>query len=393
VVFYGFPIFFKALLEEYDWSAAAASVAFAILQLQGGGMSPVWGWLVGRFGVRPPMLAGTVVMVAGYGVLSRTDSLSLFYLGWALAGLGFAVYWTAPLVAIGNWFRAKRTLAIGLAMSGFGLSGAMAPILNWGIEVYGWRAVFVAAGIGTLALGLPLCLVLRDRPEPYGYSVDDDPDAAAAEEEGEDGPSSGPEFTVAQAIRTRAFWLIAILITLANLAWTGLVPHWAAYLGDAGIASNTVAVGLSGLTVATVIGRVGGGALADRFDKRYVMLAGFFVLSIAVVLFAMVSTPWQMVLFVALAGPAYGSLVPVQPSLAGDYFGTRSYAMILGFLFGFFTIVCFGLPSAVGWVFDHYGTYRPAWWTLAALTFAALPLVWMLRAPDPPAADSERTSA
>ena len=379
ILLYGFPFFMAAILEDYPWTMAEAALAFAIVRLGASTLSPVSGWMVDRIGARVPMLVGTGLMAISCLILSQLDSLLVFFLAFALAGVGYSVYWTAPMATIGNWFRAKRALAMGIAYCGYGLSGVMAPILNWGIEGYGWRSVFVATGLGTLAICLPLSLVLRHRPEPFGYSVDGAPTPARGEEEPE--LDAGPSFTAGDAIRTRAFWLLAALVTLGFLAGVSLIPHLVTYLADVGIDGESAALAIMGLTIANSIGRIVGGALADRFDKRRVLVGGFIGVALGIVLFATISQTWQLVLFVVVAGPALGCLFPITSALTGDCFGTRSFAMILGLFYAAATLIVFGAPSAVGWVFDHFGTYQPAWLVLAALMLTAVPLTLMLRPP------------
>ena len=385
ILFYGFPVFFDAILEDYTWSKAAAALAFAAVQFEGGAASPIWGWVVDRFGTRAPMVAGTVLMAAGFWVLSGLDSLLVFYLGFAMAGIGYGVYFTAPMASISNWFEARRTLAMGIAMCGYGLSGALAPVLNWGINGYGWRTAFVASSIATLAIGIPLCLLLRRSPEPYGYGVDGGPVRPRAAAEGAE--PAGPAFSAGQAMRTSAFWLLSAFIVLYWIGFTGMVPHMVTYLKDVGIAEDIAVLAITGTTIATLIGRVVGGALADRIGKRPVLLGGFLVLAIGVLLFAAISHTWQLVLFVIVMGPALGALIPIVPALIADYFGTRSFALIFGLIYVPTMLTLFGVPSAVGWVFDRFGTYRPAWVVLGLVTLVAVPLVFKLRAPALP--DSE----
>ena len=385
LIFYGFPVFFDAILDEYPWSTAAAALAIAIVRLEGGVLGPLWGWLVDRVGTRAPMLVGTALMAAGYVILSRIDSLSALYLGYALVGLGMSVYYPAPIAAISNWFRTRRALALGIASTGFGLSGVMAHVLDWGIQVYGWRSMFIAAGFATLALGVPLSLVLRHRPEPYGYSVDGIPAPAQGDgETDQDVQFTDSSFTAAEALRTRALWVLVGLLALSWVGFVGLVPHMVTYLTDVGIEREFVTLSIMGMTTATVLGRVGGGALGDRIDKRRVMAGGFLVLPVGLLLFATISQPWQLALFVVVAGPSVGSLLPIVPALIGDYFGTRSFALILALVSAPAALIWFATPSAVGWVFDHYGTYQPAWLALAGVTLIGLPLVLMLRPPKPP---------
>jgi len=380
-LYWGFGVFFRPIVEEYSWSRAATAVSFSLVNLMVG-TAPLWGWFVDRFGARVPMVVGTACMAVGYLILSQLDSLLVLNLGYALAGLGWGVYVTAPIAVIGNWFRARRALAMGVAMSGYGLSGTIAPVLNWGIEGYGWRAVYVACAIATLVFGVSLSLVLRHRPELYGFGVDGNP-APTRTGKGthQDVDSAGSSMTAAQAMRTRAFWLLALIAVLNALTPAGLLPHMVTYLTDVGFEAKLAALTITGITIATIMGRIGGGALSDRLGKRPVLVGGFFILAVSVLIFAVISQSWQLLLFVVLAGPSLGAVITVVPALTGDYFGPRSLALIIGLVYIPRTLLLLGVPSGVGWVFDRYGTYRPAWLVLAGILLVAAPLVLMLRPP------------
>jgi len=386
VIYYGFAVFFNAILGEYPWSKAATAAAFGMMQLEGYSLSPFWGLLVSRFGTRGPMLVGTVLLAMGCFVLSKLDSLLVFFLGFFIAGLGFGAYLTAPLAAIGNWFRARRTLAIGLALSGFGLSGFLAPVLDWGIQGYGWRAVYVAAGAAAIVLGIPLCLLLRYRPEPYGHAVDGKSTPVDGDARGPrtDAESAGRPLTAREALRTRAFWLITVLFAFSFLAMTGIYPHMVTYLTGTGIEPGLAVLGITGLTVASAVGMIGGGALGDQRGNRHVLIGALLVHAVGILIFATVSQPWQLLVFVVMAGSTAGAFNSIVPALIAEYFGTRSFAQILGLVYAPAPFIWFGIPSSAGWVADHFGTYRPAWLALAALILAAVPLALMLRPPAPP---------
>lgn len=379
-LYYGFGVFFGAMLDEFHWSRAATALAYGVLALEGGAMAPLFGWIVDRWGTRGPLLIGTAIGAMGFLLLSRTDSLAMFYGGFALAGLGFGVYWTAGLAATANWFRAKRGRAMGLSMVGYGLSGLLVPALAWGVGVYGWRTVLVAIAVGAVALCLPLCLIVRHRPEPYGYVVDglrlSSRDAAF-----EQGPGDvlHREVTATEAIRSRTFWICATVYTTSYLPFAVVLPHMLTYLGEVGIDPGAALLAVTGLSVGSIAGRLGGGYLGDLLDKRYVLAAAHVALSIGLLSLAFVTQTWHLLIVLALIGPGYGATAPTLPALIGDVMGTRSFAQILGLTILPGTVVLFVAPSLAGWVWDSVGTYQPAWIVTAALTFAGAPLALCIR--------------
>ena len=380
-LYYGFPVFFKAMLDEFHWSRAETALAYGVLQLEGGALAPLFGCLIDRWGTRGPLLIGTAVGAIGFLILSQTDSLAVFYTGFALAGLGFGAYWSAGLAATANWFREKRARAMGWVMVGYGLSGFLVPVLVWGVDAYGWRAVLVATAIGAIGLCLPLCLVVRHRPEPHGYHIDGLPPSSQAADVGDPMGARGRDISAPEALRIPAFWFAAAVYTTSYLPLAVVLPHMLTYLEEVGISGATAAFAITGLSVGSITGRIGGGYLGDLIDKRYVLAVAHLALSIGLLSLAFVSETWHLVLFLALVGPGYGATAPILPALVSDISGTRSFALIVGLTVVPGTIVWFVAPSLAGLVSDHFATYQPAWVATAIVTLIGAPLALCIR-PD-----------
>src|SRR2546422_3225942 len=79
-LYFSFPVFFVALLEEFGWPRGATAAAFSISSIVQGAFSPVVGILVDRVGPRRVMLGGACLLGGACVLASRIDSLWSLYL-------------------------------------------------------------------------------------------------------------------------------------------------------------------------------------------------------------------------------------------------------------------------------------------------------------------------
>ena len=75
-------------------------------------------------------------------------------------------------VAIVNWFRRRRALALSISATGMATGGLLVQGVVLALSRFGWRSTAFASGVLVLLIGLPIAQLVRHRPEPYGYRVD-----------------------------------------------------------------------------------------------------------------------------------------------------------------------------------------------------------------------------
>src|SRR5438445_523206 len=177
-LYFSFPVFFVALLDEFGWSRGATAAAFSISSVVQGVLSPVVGILVDRLGPRRIMLGGAGLLGVACVLASRIGSLwSLYLVVGVLAATGLcAVSWVPSGTLIARWFTQRRGSMLGLAFSGMGAGVlVMGPLAQWLITGYGWRAAYVVLGVGTLVVLVPLIwLGVREAPVAaalYAYAL------------------------------------------------------------------------------------------------------------------------------------------------------------------------------------------------------------------------------
>src|SRR5262245_25125842 len=259
-LYFSFPVFFVALLDEFGWSRGATAAAFSISSVMQGVLSPVVGMLVDRLGPRRVMLGGAAVLGLACVLASRIGSLwSLYAVTGVLAAIGLcAVSWVPSGTLIARWFAERRGSVLGIAFSGMGAGVlVMGPLAQWLISAHGWRAAYAILGIGTLLVLLPL----------IGGGVREAPVATApARGEAQPAPVTARR-DVGDALRTRAFWALFFAYLCTPLAVFSVVTHSVAFAVDHCFPRLFVA-GIFGLTgLLSVVGRIGFGIAADRIGR------------------------------------------------------------------------------------------------------------------------------
>src|SRR3990172_2206793 len=115
---YGFTAMMNPLLDEFGWSRAALSAAFALTGVEGAVIGPLVGWGVDRWGARRLMLLGFTFSGLGFFGLSRVNDLLGFYAMFMVVSLGNAPLWGGASAALANWFVRRRGLALGAMLAG-----------------------------------------------------------------------------------------------------------------------------------------------------------------------------------------------------------------------------------------------------------------------------------
>ncbi len=387
LLFHAFGAYVQVLEEEFGWSRTQLSIAFALQRVESGFLGPVQGWAVDRYGPRRVMWVGITLFGLAFMAFSQVNSLLGFYLVFALIAIGSSLGSMLSIsVAIVNWFRRRRALALGVMSTGVAVGGLFQPALVAALDGWGWRTTAFVSGLIVLGVGLPLASLVRHRPEDHGWTPDGDRPADAARD-GRTAAALEPEvsFTTREAIRTRAFWLISLGHAAGLMTVGAISVHLFVHVTEELDMSSAGAARLISLmTAMLVVGMLIGGALGDRIDKRVIIITALLGHAAAMLLLAVASQLWLVTIAVALQGLSWGSRGPLTQALRAEYFGPQSFGKIMGFSS---LIIMSGMmfgPLLAGVIYDATGTYAPAF-TLLALGAAlgALCFVFTTR-PEPP---------
>ena len=110
-----------------------------------------------------------VLFAIGFMMLAFVQDAWTFYISFMLIAIGASLSsFLSLVVAVVNWFRRRRSFALGMLSMGFAIGGFAATPMALVIESIGWRTAAFASSVVVLVIGLPLARAIRHRPEDHG---------------------------------------------------------------------------------------------------------------------------------------------------------------------------------------------------------------------------------
>jgi predicted MFS family arabinose efflux permease len=360
---FAFGVFIGPLENEFGWSRASLGIAMALCALLSAITLPFVGLLMDKFGVRRPL--GFAICLFGLNVaaIGLSTTLPMFIALTAVTGVtGAAQSPIGYVKSIASYFDRRRGLAIGIAMSGIGIGTALVPqYAQWLIGSFGWRMGYMGLGLAVAVVALPSVLLLLQEP------VGDRASSATGE--------PAPGIALADAIRGRSFWRIALAVLLVSIAVNGLLVHAVPLLVERGWSSSAAASVLAAAGIGGLSGRILAGYLMDRVFGAYVA-AGFFALAIGGTY--LLASGANAVLAMVAIGLAAGAEVDMIGFFVSRYFGLKRFGQLYGALFAIFTVGAGLGPLLLGALYTRVHGYEAGMWTcgvsLAAASLCVLTL-------------------
>lgn len=333
---YGWTLFVNPIRDARGWTITEIQWAFSIFIALETWLTPAGGWLVDTLGPN----RGPKVAVAGGGVLvalawvinSKADSLTMLYLGSAVAGAGAAAIYATCVGSAVKWFPDRRGLAVGITAGAFGAGAALTVIpIKAMIASQGYAMTFLVFG---LAQGCILFLVafMMRAPNPGEVPV------VAANKAVQQSTRS---FTPREMLATPVFWLMYVMFIMVSASGLMATAQLALIASDFKIADTVLFLGASTLAVALVIDNVMNGAarpffgwLSDQIGREPTMVIAFSLGGISYLLLGSLGTsPWAFVIFAALIFFTWGEVFSLFPSTCTDAFGPRYASVNTGLLY------------------------------------------------------------
>jgi MFS family permease len=351
-----------AVQGEFGVARGAASLPYTLTMIGFGIAGILMGRLSDRFGIRVPVILGTLAMALGYAAAGSSGTLAQYTLAQGLlVGAGSSATFAPLLAHMSMWFDRRRGMALGIFASGNYLAGAVwPPIVQHFIESVGWRQTYFGIAVFCVASMVPLALLLR-RPPPEHTST---PVASRA----------APRTPDALGLSSRALQALLLVAGLSCcVAMSMPQVHLVAYCGDLGYGPARGAQMLSLMLACGIVSRLTFGFISDRIGGLRTLLLGSVLQGTALMLFLPFDDLVSLYVISALFGLFQGGIVPSYAMIVREYFspaeaGARVGAVIMATLFG---MALGGWMS--GAVFDVTGSYKAAFvngilWNLVNVT-------------------------
>jgi len=325
------------LEHDFGWGRDQITLAVSVGLCLFGLMGPFAAAAMQSFGIRATMIAALVLLASAMAGSSLVRTPLQLVLTWGiLGGIGTGTMAMVLGVTIANrWFDARRGTVLGLLTASTATGQLLfLPLLAWVVSRADWRyVVWIVAGAALLLIPL-IALLMPERPADVGlarYGASEN-DAVVAR------PNVNPIVAafraLAEAARTRTFWLLFATFFICGLSTNGLIgTHLIAFCADNGIPEIQAAGMLAAMGVFDIIGTTFSGWLSDRYDNRWLLFAyyGLRGLSLLYLPYSDFSF-YGLGLFTMFYGLDWIATVPPTVRLTTERFGVERGPLVYGWI-------------------------------------------------------------
>jgi MFS family permease len=387
-------VFFEPIQAELGWSRTEMAFAFTLGSMASSLSTFLFGKVIDRYGTR------ALVIIAGFVIAGAMVGISFMqapWQFWILFGLGRGSALGGIQIGVGisvaQWFIKKRPRAVAIRQSGLRAGQAIVPLMILLILTFtGWREAWrILAVFTAITIIVPGFLYLRRKPEDLGLYPDGEKplDESAPAPRGFARDVRDISWTLKEARKTRAFWMIVLFVSVDRFALGAINLHLVINFQDKGLSAAQAVSILSLFAATSALTGVPWGLVFERMHIRFsaMLISALLLLSMGVLLIAD-SYPLA-ILFGLTFGFAVGGSSLVETLLWSDFFGRRHMGEIRGFTAPFRLLSPTG-PTLAGFIFDQTGSYRIAFYMFGSIFFVMLIAMSFATPPVKPVTEEAR---
>ena len=331
---------------EFGATRGAVSLAFTLTMLGFGLGGVATGRITDRFGIVAAMALSIGFLGTAYVLAGLSTTLWQFIAVHLLIGLGTSATFGPLMAEASHWFERYRGLAVTIVASGNYVGGTLwPPLINWGVQSYGWRTTHIAIGLFCAVAMIAVLLVLRAQ---IGGAVARD-----------HGNAPPPRVDLQLSTNTLTA-LLCIASISCCVAMSMPQVHIVAYCGDLGYGVARGAEMLSLMMAFGVVSRIGSGFLADRIGGIRTLLIGSVAQGFALFFYLFFDSLSSLYVISAMFGLFQGGIVPSYAIIVRESMPAREAATRVGIVIMASVVGMSGGGWVSGLIFDATGSYAAA---------------------------------
>jgi len=366
---YGAGVINSYMAQSLNMSRGVLGLGVTVFSLTYGLLSPITAFSVNRLGVRITLTIGATIMSFGALLLSFAvkDATGYILTYGCVMGFGFGLGAMIPMQSgITLWFKKRKAFALSIVLAIAGLGGIVAaPTANKIIQLSNgnWRMAWMFVAGFLMLSAVVSMLFVKNKPSDL-HQIQD---GFVSEEKHVHGKKQRMEvyqtktdWPVRKAVRTRSLWLLVFASITVQGGYLMCVAHSVINLMDKGISNEMAAMSLGLITSFSIIGRLGSGYLGDKYEPRILYSIGLFIFAIGCFSVIYVTNTVGIFIYTFCTGIGIGISFVCSPIMYGNYFGSETFASLMGTIAPIQSSVGALSPLLAGVLYDAYGSYNVA---------------------------------
>ncbi|MFT4886694.1 MAG: MFS family permease [Pseudohongiellaceae bacterium] len=378
--------FMIPMTEEFGWSRAEFSASRSIGQIVLAMTGFVIGTYIDKYGGKPFVLFGGLVLSASLYSLGSINNLTQWLVinGLMLTAGAAMIGNLVVNVTLGKWFVEKRGRAIAVAGMGISLAGILLPpTVTALVDQFGWRAAWEVLAVIAALVTFPAAFMVKRRPEDFGLHPDGKTDEQVAN--GDAGAAAADferSLNRAQAMRTSTFYFLVLAFGLFQISITVMLLQTIPLMTDAGYSRLIASTMISLASVPAFFSKPIWGIMIDHYNPKKLASLGALVTGLAVMLIVVsVASRADTLVYLGflMMGIGWGGLLPLQEVIWASFFGRRYLGSVrstaMPFTFGMSAVG----PIVVGYYYDIVGDYNLALLAIAVCNIASAAMLFRMK--------------
>ncbi|MGL5646243.1 MAG: L-lactate MFS transporter [Clostridium sp.] len=341
---YSWSVFRGPLESLFNIGSTASGVPYTLFLATYAVFMMITGYFIDKYNPKKIMALGTVLVCLGWFLAGFSKNITMVSLTYGvIGGSGVGIIYGVPVAIVSSVFKKKKGLAVGLILSGFGLSPLIsAPIAKYLIGSFGILTTFKIIGIAFLVIILPLII-------PFEFP----------KEEKEDKVLEG--LGTKEMMKDRRFyglWICYVIGSLIGLMSVGITSAVGTEM--IGLTSGEAAAIVSILAIFNGVGRPIFGYITDKFKVFKAANISYIMIIVAGIMMFNGKQGDKLLFFIAFAiiWMTLGSWLAIAPTATGALFGERNKNKNYGVIFTAYGVGAVLGVTVSGMLRDAFGSYK-----------------------------------